>query len=104
MYDTLSSLQQESFLAVSGEEYEAHWGDYIDLRCLQVGKFLTKRPNNDKDWKLSPWRFAFVLEKETGHFICELEHRMTNNRIYGWDRQGNELADDVLHQYFLPHF
>ncbi len=88
MYDTLSPVQKEKFLAISGEVYK---GD-------TEGNFLT----NDKDWKYSPWRFTFVLEKETGHFVCELSHRMTNNRIYGWDQEGNELPDKVLHKFFKP--
>lgn len=92
MYDTLSPIQKEKFLAVSGEVY----------RGGIEGNFLTKYPNNNRDWKYSPWRFTFVLEKETGYFVCELSHRMTNNSIYGWDQEGNELSDEVLHKFFKP--
>ncbi len=92
MYDTLSPIQKEKFLAISGEVY----------RGGTEGNFLTKYPYNDRDWKLSPWRFIFVLEKETGDFVCELSHRMTNNRIYGWDQEGNALPDEVLHKIFKP--
>ena len=102
MYDTLSPIQKEKFLAISGEVYEDHRRDEIILRHLKIGKFLTKHAYNDKDWKYSPWRFTFVLEKETGHFVCELSHRMTNNRIYGWDQEGNELSTEVLHKFFKP--
>ena len=100
MYDTLSPIQKEKFLAISGEVYKDHRRDEIILRQLKVGKFLTKYPYNDRDWKLSPWRFTFVLEKETGYFVCELYHRMTNPRICGWDQEGNKLPDEVLHKFF----
>ena len=92
MCDELSPIQKEKFLAVSGEVY----------RGGTEGNFLTKYPNNNRDWKYSPWRFTFVLEKETGHFVCELSHRMTNNSIYGWDQEGSELPDEVLHKFFKP--
>lgn len=92
MYDTLSPVQKEKFLAISGEVYKEG----------TEGNFLTKYPYNNRDWKLSPWHFTFMLEKETGHFVCELSHRMTNNRIYGWDQEGNELPDEVLHKFFKP--
>ena len=104
MYDDLSAEQLERFRALSGEDYETNSRDYSDEGGLKTGKFLTKRPYDDKDWRLSPWNFSFVLEKETGYLVCELGHRMTNNRIHGWDRGGNELPDAILHRYFRPHF
>ena len=27
---------------------------------------------------------------DTGYLVCELPHRMSNNSIHGWDREGNE--------------
>ncbi|MDE0659259.1 MAG: hypothetical protein OXI79_06365 [Gammaproteobacteria bacterium] len=104
MYDGLSNEQHQRFRALSGEDYETHSSDYVDDGGLRTGKFLTKHPYDNKDWKLSPWHFSFVLEKDTGYLVCELEHRMTNNRIHGWDRRGVELPDEILHRHFQPHF
>lgn len=103
MYDGLSTAQQERYRALAGEDYETHSGDYVDQEELRTGQFMTKRPY-DKHWEGTPWIFTFVLEKKTGHLVCELEHRLTNNRIHGWDRSGNELPDAILHGHFQPHF
>ncbi len=32
--------------------------------------------------------FIYVIKPETGNLICERKHRMTNNRIFGWDKNG----------------
>jgi len=87
----LSEIQRKLFLETSGNIY-----DGISLH----GSFQTMRPYNNKDYNLSPWNFAYVIEPEKGYFICELTHRMTNNRIYGWDKFGNELPFDVTEKYF----
>lgn len=103
MYDDLSAEQRKRFRALSGEDYETRSKNYVDCGELKTGQFLTKRPYDNKDWHLSAWNFSFVLEKDTGHLVCELGHRMTNNRIHGWDRRGNELPDAILHRHFRPH-
>ena len=104
MYEKLSPSQEERFCDISGKRYVAHHEYEVDLRYLAAGTFMTEYPCNNRDWDMSPWRFTFVLEKQTGHFICELRHRMTNNRIYGWDQEGNELPDEVLHNFFSPDY
>ena len=76
--------------------------EYIENK--KKGHFMTKKPYNDDKWELSPWHFVFVIDPETGNFICELSHRMTNNRIYGWDKEGNELSSRITDKYFRPHF
>ncbi|OFY38417.1 MAG: hypothetical protein A2309_14210 [Bacteroidetes bacterium RIFOXYB2_FULL_35_7] len=95
MYKTLSNIQKQHFLEISGTEY-------IDYEIS--GKFMTKYPYNNKEWSLSPWSFTFILEENTGYFICELDHRMTNNRIIGWDQDGNKLSSEITSKYFKPHF
>lgn len=90
----LTQIQKEKFLNISGIEFSF---------CEFKGQFSTPFPYNDREWKLSPWIFTYIIEEDTGNLICELEHRMTNNRIYGWDKFGNELPDSVLHKYFTPH-
>ena len=72
MYDMLSPVQKEKFFAKSGEVYEDHRRDEIILRHLKIGKFLTKYAYNNRDWKYSPWRFTFVLEKETGSLCMRI--------------------------------
>ena len=100
MYETLSSVQEEKFLDISGEKYDPYREGRVYLRGLEAGSFMTKRPYNDPDWKLSPWRFTFLLEYETGYFVCELAHKMTNDRAYGWDQDGNELPEEILSRFF----
>ena len=91
----LSPIQQQLFLDISGKEYETG---------KLKGSFSTDRPYNDPDWKYSPWIFSYVIELETGYFVCEIVHRMTNNRIYGWDSEGNELPSEITDKYFISHF
>jgi hypothetical protein len=91
----LTEIQKEKFLGISGVEFT-----FNELK----GNFTTPYPYNDREWNLSPWDFSYIIEEDTGNLICELEHRMTNNRIYGWDISGNDLDEDILHKYFTPHF
>jgi len=90
MYKTLSDIQKKLFLQTSGYEYDGK----------QRGFFQTDRPYNNSGYQHSPWNFSFVIEPETGYLICELSHRMTNNRIYGWDALGNELTYELTKKYF----
>jgi hypothetical protein len=92
--DLLSQIQKDLFLSISGFEFS-----FVELK----GRFTTPFPYNNKEWKLSPWIFNYVIESETGYLICELDHRMTNNRIYGWDKEGNVLPQGVLGRYFIQH-
>lgn len=96
MYNSLSEKQKVYFLEISGTEYI-------------VGKlndsFPTNKAYNDKKWENhSPWIFSYIIEPESGYFICELVHRMTNNRIFGWDREGNELSSEITKKYFTTHW
>ena len=95
MYKTLSVVQIQKFFEISGTEYDP---------TKKPGSFPTKYPNNNREWKGSPWVFTYVFEEHTGYFICELSHRMTNNRVFGWDQDGNELSPDVTSKHFDPHF
>jgi len=91
----LTSIQKQKFLETSGKEYE---GDELE------GQFLTNRAYNvEVTKKTSHWIFSYVIEADTGNLICELEHRLTNNRIYGWDKDGNELPNKLTEKYFRPH-
>lgn len=92
----LTDIQKKKFFETSGKEFHGE-----DLS----GTFETNRAYNDQKYENhSPWFFSYVIEPETGNLICELEHRMTNNRIYGWDREGNELPKDITNKYFTPHW
>lgn len=91
----LTEIQKEKFFETSGKEYTGN---------ETKGHFSTKRAYNDAKWENhSPWIFTFVIEFDTGYLICELEHRMSNNRIFGWDKDGNELSTDITEKYFIPH-
>ena len=96
MYNSLSEKQKVHFVEISGTEYiEGKLND----------SFSTNKAYNDKTWENhSPWIFSYVIVPDTGYFICELEHRMTNNRIFGWNRVGDELLSDITEKYFTPHW
>ncbi len=92
----LTDIQKRKFFETSGKEYT---GDELN------GQFSTQRAYNDEKWKNhSPWLFSYVIEPDTGYLICELEHRMTNNRIFGWGKDGIELPSDITEKYFKPHW
>jgi hypothetical protein len=92
----LTDIQKQKFFETSGKEFKGK-----ELK----GQFLTQRAYNDKKWEdYSPWIFSYVIESDSGNLICELDHKMTNNRIYGWDKNGNELSDDICEKYFKPHW
>ena len=74
----LSLIQQELFLKASSRPYDG---------VSTEGEFTTS--NN--------WIFSFVIDD---NLICELYHRMTNNRVFGWDREGNKLDYKITSQYF----
>lgn len=78
-----SSAQQNEYLGVTGYP----WRDGAD-----EGAFSTDRPFN-KPWDLSPWGVRYQFDAVTGCLYCELSHRMTNNRCYGWDYAGAPLGD-----------
>ena len=117
--EILTQIQKENFLSVSGMEFGSGELRENSLDFLRKGKVLTSSgkefvsgdfagcfktsyPNKGNDF--SPWVFTYVIEEETGNLICELVHRMTNNRIFGWDKLGNKLPNEILHKYFTPHF
>ncbi len=91
MHKTLSNIQKQYYHKLSGEKY---------VGTEHFGTFETDSPFEDKQHKGSSWIFTFVFDPETGYLICELSHRMTNNRVYGWDYEGNELSNDITTKYF----
>jgi hypothetical protein len=95
MFNALSEIQKQLFLNTSGKEYIVN---------NLSGHFMTEYPYNNREWKYSAWDFTFIIEPDTGDLICELAHRMTNNRIFGWDREGNELNNKITDKYFTSHF
>jgi hypothetical protein len=92
--ELLTPIQKEKFLSISGVEFT--FSEY-------KGQFSASFPYNNKEWNLSPWYFSYIIEADSGNLICELEHRMTNNRIYGWDKYGHELPEEITGKYFTPH-
>ena len=93
-YSHLSNVQKIKFKEVCGYEYK---GDSLS------GRFMTDRPY-DRDWHLSPWHFSFVFKQDTGFLFCELAHRMTNNRAFGWDYEGNELNVAIIEEIYPPDY
>ena len=76
----LTTIQKEKFLSISGIEFT-----FEELK----GQFTTPHPYNNREWHLSPWIFTYVIEENTGNLVCELEHRMTNNRKYNFGKLSN---------------
>lgn len=96
----MTDIQKQRFREFSGFDY----GDTPDIKIKDViyNGFLTPYPYNSRDWKYSPWYFDYVIE-DNGNLIIELSHRMTNNRMHGWDKDGKELDSSVTWKYFKPH-
>lgn len=93
-FKTPSKIQQKKFKEVCGYPY---------IEGQVKGKFNTDRPNNKK-WDYSPWQFSFVFQQKTGYLICELTHRMTNNRTYGWDMDGHEIDSKIIEKIYPSYF
>ncbi len=94
-FKSLSDIQKIKFKEMAGYEY--------DNESLS-GRFSTDRPFNKDDWKLSPWLFSFVFEQDSGNLLCELYHRMTNNRTNGWDQEGNEIDYTIVDKIYPNSF
>jgi len=92
-FNTLSNIQKRNYKKVCGYKY---------IEGQLSGSFMTDRPH-DKKWALSPWHFSFIFQKETGYLLCELDHRMTNNRTFGWDSNGTEIDRSLIDKIYPPH-
>jgi hypothetical protein len=90
----LSEIQKNKFLETSGYEYV---GESLK------GNFMTEYPFNNREWEYSPWYFDFKFDQDNGFLICELDHRMTNNRTFGWDQDGNDLPEELVNRVYPPH-
>ena len=86
----LSAKQKKMFREVCGYDYV---GDKLD------GAFKTDRPYNKKG-RTSPWWFRYKFEISTGFLFCELSHRMTNNRTFGWNYDGKVLEREIISAVF----
>jgi len=93
--EIITAIQNEKFVEVTGTTFTFE---------TYSGSFITHYPYNNRDWKYSPYIVNYIVEKETGNLICELSHRMTNNSIYGWDANGNNLAIEILDKHFKPDY
>ena len=91
VYKSLSDIQKQKFLEVSGKKYSGK-----ELR----GKLLTEIPYGDDKFDLSPYIFSWIFDGERGYFVCEMVHKFTNNQVYGWDYEGNELSGEMKSKYF----
>ena len=79
----MTEFQKEQFYNCSGYKYE-------DKK--ELSEFQTEYPYNNREWKYGPWLFSFQFNEESGDFICELYHRMTNHRVYGWRQDGSSIS------------
>ena len=91
----ISEVQKQKFLDISGIEY-------LEEHELE-GKFMTPYPFNNKEWDLSPWNFSYVYDSVTGFLHMEIDHRMTNNRIFCVDSNGDSINGEEQFKYFKLH-
>ena len=89
-YNDLSDIQKEKYKSVSGHNY---------VECSISGNFPTLLAYCKTVWK-SPWLFKFQFYQETGKLFCFLAHRMTNERIFGWDYEGNKIEYKEVEKIF----
>ena len=85
-YSGPTQAQKAQYLSVTGHPWQ---------EGTTKGSFSTERPFN-KPWEYSPWGVRYVFHRDTGHLYCELYHRMTNNRCYGWSIFGLELSEEEI--------
>ena len=89
-YSDLSQIQKEKYLSICGYEY---------VPGSLKGELPTMLAYQKDCWK-SPWLFKFKFDKIKGCLYCFLGHRMTNDRTYGWDYEGNELSSEIVNMVF----
>ena len=94
----LTDIQKLNFLDITGVEYDSkNKANYIIEG--DVHSFKTHHPYNDKNWSLSPWWCSYIIDNDN-NLIIELYNRMTNNRVYGWDINGDELSSEITEKIF----
>ncbi len=101
----ISDKQKELFADLSGVSY-----DESKIKMLPTYEFDEETEQHgfradypfgrDKNEEPFPWWFSFVFNERDGSLICELSHRMTNNRVYGWNQNGTELAYAVCEKAY----
>ena len=91
----LTKNQKQKFLDISGIEY-------LEEHELE-GKFMTPYPFNNKEWDLSPWHVSFIFDKSTNYLHIELDHRMTNNRIFCFDKNGESIEGKERFKFYQQH-
>lgn len=91
IFNDLSVIQMEKYKSICGYDYVPN-----SLK----GDFATECPYDDKEWSYSPWYFSFQFHQDTGFLYCMICHRMTNDRAYGWDYEGNELETQIVDKVY----
>ena len=67
----MTSIQKEYFRNISGYDYESVLSGCVKIknRKENIFYFLTNRPHNKDDWTLSPFIFAWTIDKEDNFFV-----------------------------------
>ena len=92
--ELLTQIQKQRFLEFFGVEFTFE---------KPKGKFTTVHPFNMPEWRFSPWSCRYKIIAETGDLFCELDHRMTNNTVKAWDKNGNPLSYEMCEKHFKRH-
>ena len=87
----MTDFQKEQFYNYSGYKYEDKKG---------LSEFETEYPYNNREWKNGPWWFSYQFDENSGDFICELYHRMTNHRVQGWREDGSNISVLLCEEVF----
>ena len=84
-------LSKETVLNISGYRYE-------EMKALS--EFPTEYLYNNREWKYGPWSFSYMFDENSEDLICELYHRMTNHRVYGWRSDGTKISETECERVF----
>ncbi len=90
----LTKIQKQRFKGFTGVDFTF---------SEKQGQCISTKPFNNLQWKGSPWLVVYVVD-EQGNLLCELNHRLTNNRITGWNKEGVELDKEHWSDYFEEHW
>ena len=101
----ISDKQKELFADLSGVVYDESKIKRLDTYDFdeetdQHG-FRADYPfGRDKNDEAYPWWFSYVFNESDGTLICELSHRFTNNRVYGWYQNGTKIPYKICDKIY----
>ena len=86
----MTEKQKEEFLNITGQVYD---------EIHKEGKFLTKYPYNNKEWRYSPFNVYFKYLEKYKLLCIQISNRMTNCKSYTINEYGENTNDNRFITY-----